>query len=126
MPEEPKTPNEAIFAIYSRMTSLETTIRGTPNTSERGLVGVVQEVKELAIEVKDVYIEQGKDIAKLQARCRAFHGESGNPTAPGENPLAGIPKKRIIGFLSGAGVFLAMLIYTLGQFFGWWTPPPPD
>lgn len=126
MPEEPKTPTEAVFAIYSRMTSLETTIRGTPNTAEKGLVGEIQEVKALAVEVKNVYIDQGKDIATLKARCRAFHGESGNPVAPGENPLAGIPKKRVISFILTAATFVALVVYTLGQWVGWWSPPPLD
>ena len=128
MPDnEPKTPEEAVFLIYSRMTSLETTIRGTPNTAEKGLVGVVEEVKALAVEVKNVYIDQGKDIATLQARCKAFHGESGHGTAgdggPGDkpNPLANVPKKRVAGLLLTIGTVIAIAVYNLGGFLGWWT-----
>jgi hypothetical protein len=133
MPGQPNTPEEAIWDIHARMISLETTIRGTPNTAERGLVGVVEDVKALAVEVKDANIDQGKTVAWLMARCRAFHGESNtaaNPGNPGTgdkaNPLAGISKGRVVSFLVAAATFVALVIYTLGQWVGWWSPPPPN
>ena len=130
MPEGkyPSTPEEAIFEIYSRVVSLETTIRGTPNTQEGGLVQAVQEVKALAVEVKDANIDQGKLVVWLQARCRAFHGESNQPLTAGpgaavanENPLAKVPKGRVLAFLASAALFVALVIYNLGGLLGWWT-----
>ena len=122
--KKPNTPEEAIWDIHARVISLETTIRGTPNTKEGGLVQTVQELKDLAVEVKDANIEQGKHVAWLQARCRAFHGESGNPANPGNpgtNPLVNISKKRIAGFLLTLAFFVAVVIYNLGGLVGWWT-----
>lgn len=125
---EPRTPEEAVFAIYQRITSLETTIRGTPNTAEKGMVGEIQEVKTLAVQVKDYYIEQGKDVATLKARCKAFHGDSGSPGPAGErpNPLASVNRGRLISFLAIFATFVALVIYTLGVWVGWWPPVPPS
>lgn len=127
MPGQPKTTDDAIWDIHARVVSLETTIRGTPNTKEGGLVQAVQEVKALSVEVKDANIEQGKTVTWLMARCRAFHGERGNPALPGNpgengNPLSNVPKKRIISFLTAAAFFVALAIYNLGQWVGWWSP----
>src|SRR3989304_9269584 len=120
----PATPEEAIWDIHARMISLETTIRGTPNTAEKGLVGVVEEVKALAVEVKNANNDQGKAVAWLQARCRAFHGESNDPKAQGDNatnPLKNVPAKRVVAFLMSAAIFVALVIYNLGGLLGWWS-----
>jgi hypothetical protein len=129
-PGTPKTAEEAIFDMYSRMISMETTIRGTPNTKEGGLVQTVQEVKNLAVEVKDYYIEQGKTVTWLTARCNAFHGESGHiaeapsgspPGGQAENPLSKIPKGRVAAFIASIALFVALVIYNLGGLVGWWS-----
>lgn len=129
MPGQPKTTEDAIWDIHARVVSLETTIRGTPNTKEGGLVQAVQEVKDLAVEVKNANIDQGKNVAWLQARCRAFHGERGNPLYPGDpgepaKPLANVPKKKVFGFLASLATFVALVVYNLGLWAGWWSPPP--
>lgn len=135
-PKQPTTPEEAIWEIYSRVVSLETTIRGTPNTAEGGLVQSVQEVKALAVENKDAFIEQGKSLTWLQTRCRAFHGERNGIDAPkaqaptgdgaeSDNPLAKIPKGRIATLVVTVATFVSLVIYNLGMWLGWWTPPNP-
>ncbi len=133
MPGQPKNTEEAIWEIYARVVSLETTIRGTPNTKEGGLVQAVEEVKALAVETKDTNISQGQALAWLQARCRAFHGERGNAATPGNpvnpadpvGPLAAVPKKRVAGFLLSIASFVSLVIYNLGIWVGWWQPPNP-
>jgi len=120
MPEKhPSTPEEAIWDIRDRLISVETTLRGTPNTKECGLVGEIQDVKALAVEVKDANIEQGKNVAWLMARCRVFHNGGGDPNGE-PNPLKKVPKKKIFGFISTLAFFLALFIYNLGGAFGWW------
>jgi hypothetical protein len=136
--KQPSTPDEAIWEIYSRVVALEVTIRGTPNTQEGGLVQAVKEIKDLAVENKDAYIEQGKAVTWLQARCRAFHGErndaepSGNKNpkekaagsgaaTDNENPLKLISKGRLLAFLATMAAFLAMVIYNLGGLLGFWS-----
>jgi len=135
MPEGyPKTSEEAIFQIYSqmvslgsRMTSLETTLRGTPNTQEGGLVQAVQEIKALAIEVKDKNILQGDSLTWLTTRCRAFHGERNDIDKATETKAAGlasVSKNRLIAFLLAAGLVIGSAIYQLGIQVGWWVKPP--
>ena len=135
-PKQPTTPEEAIWEIYARVVSLETTIRGTPNTQEGGLVQSVQEVKALAVENKDAFIDQGKSVAWIQARCRAFHGErNGQNGPPGdgtsggnyqeENPLKKVSKGRLASFLLALGTLLSLVIYHLGMWLGWFNPPNP-
>jgi hypothetical protein len=131
----PKTSEEAIFQIYSqmvsfssRMTSLETTLRGTPNTQEGGLVQAVQEIKDLAVEVKDKNILQGESLTWLTTRCRAFHGERNDIDKATESKAAGlasVSKNRLIAFLLAAGTVIAAAIYQLGIQVGWWIKPPP-
>jgi hypothetical protein len=126
MPGNPKTTEDAIWDIHARVVSLETTIRGTPNTKEGGLVGEVQEIKALSVEVKNANIEHAKAISWLQARCRAFHNGSGGLTDPDgetggrQNPLKKVPKGRLFGFLGTGAIFVALVIYNLGGLCGWW------
>ena len=130
MPGQPRNTDEAIWEIYARVVSLETTLRGTPNTREGGLVQAVEDVKALSVEVKNANIEQGKAVTWLQARCRAFHGERNNLVGPGNqpeesNPLAKLPKGRLWTFLLTLATFVSLVVYNLGLWVGWWNPPQP-
>ncbi|MFA5429854.1 MAG: hypothetical protein WC329_01690 [Candidatus Omnitrophota bacterium] len=123
MPDnKPRTTEEAIWDIHGRIISLETTILGTPNTKDNGLVGEVAEIKKMAVDVRD----NAKNISWITARCKAFHGESGNMgagtygTIEKGNPLKDVPKGRLVGLLTGVAFVIALAIYNLGGFLGWW------
>lgn len=115
--KRPTTPEEAIWDIYSRVMSLETTLLGHANSQDGGLVAEVQEIKALAIEVKDSHNRTSQGVTWLQTRCRLFHGEGNNQE---ENPLRRVSKTRLVTFVVTAGTFVAVAVYNLGGLFGWW------
>jgi hypothetical protein len=127
----PGNTDEAIWEIYGRVVKLETTLLGTPNTQSGGLVQAVQEIKDLAVEVKDKNILQGESLTWLTTRCRAFHGErndvdkAAEPPKTDKNPLSSISKARLIAFLVAAGTVVGSAVYNLGLLTGWWKATPP-
>lgn len=114
---KPSTPEEAIWDIHARVVSMETTMRGTPNTSERGLVGQVQEVKALAVEVKNYYIDIQGRLSAQEAKCK-------ERTAAGDCvpiPPAGVTRGDVakVGGASGAlGIVIGAALEWLFRHFG--------
>ena len=79
--KKPSSPEEAIWEIYARQVSIEQTLRGVQGTEERGLVGEVQEVKALSVEVKNYYIGQQARLSAIEAKC-AERTAAGNDCVP--------------------------------------------
>ena len=115
MPDKkPSTPEEAIWDIHARMVSMETTMRGTPNTQEHGLVGEIQEVKSLAVEVKNYYIDIQGRLSAQEAKCK-------ERTAAGDCVPKQPSKKEVAkaGGYGGIGIVIGFVLdWLFTRFFG--------
>ncbi len=109
---KPENTDEAIWDIHSRIVSLETTIRGTPNTDEKGMVG---EVKALAYEVKNSYGDHEGRLKSIEAKCEERTTSKDCP------PKDGRSRRTVaaVGSLSGGiGVIIGAALEWAARHFG--------